>query len=90
MLFSTAEATNSGDKLKKPLHPHVAITGRAFGQVTHLLLRLQNLRLHVETAHRGRAAIRRQKSGKHFHSGGFAGAVGAEEAEHFARFNVKG
>ena len=35
--------------------------------------------------HQGRARGGREKTGQHFHRGGFPGAVRAQEAEHLAR-----
>ena len=38
----------------------------------------------IDAADADFAGTRRQIAGQHLHGGGFAGAVGAEQAEHFA------
>ncbi len=89
LALGTSQATNTGDKFKEALDAHVAVTGRTFRQIAHLLLRQQRLGLNIEAADRRRTAIRRQKSGQHLHGGGLAGPVGPEKTEHFTRLDVK-
>ena len=66
-----------------------AVAGRALRQIAHFLLGLQGLTLNIEAADRGRTAIGCQKARQHLHGGGFAGPVGPEKTEHFARLDVK-
>src|SRR5690606_16758389 len=85
-----AQPPHLGNELEEPLYAHVAIAGRALGQVTHLPLGLENLGTDVETADGSAAAVRRQKAGKHLHGGGLAGTVGAKKAQDFPRLYLKG
>src|SRR5690606_26137633 len=85
-----AQATHLSDELEKTLDPHVAVAGRAFGQIPHLPLGLQGLGADIETTDGGAAAIRREKAGQHLHGGGLAGPVGPQNPPHLPPSYFKG
>jgi hypothetical protein len=71
-------------------HLHFGIEGRRFRQVADALLDLHGVLDHVETGDVGGAHGGGQEAGKDTHGGGLAGAVGAEEADDLALFDLEG
>jgi hypothetical protein len=69
--------------------PHLGIERRHFGKVTGALLDFERLFQHVEPGDSSFSRGWREKAGKHAHGGGFAGAVGAEEAHNLALLDLK-
>ncbi|CAM5527602.1 hypothetical protein SSTU70S_03289 [Stutzerimonas stutzeri] len=88
-LGRATETAHLGDEFEEAAHAHVAITGRAFGQIADLALGLQRLRLDVVAEDAGAAGGRREEAGQHLHGGGLAGAVRAEKAQHLARLDAE-
>ena len=72
------------DEVQEMTRCHVAIGGRAFRQIAQMHLRCDGVGLHVMSADRDATGSWRQITCDHFHRGGFAGAIRAEKAEHFA------
>jgi hypothetical protein len=72
------------DKLQKAPRRHVAIGRGALGHVAHFGFRRDRLIGNGDAADPGAAGIGFEEAGEHFHGRRFAGAVGAEKAQHFA------
>ena len=85
----TTEAADFSDELEKTAHRHVAVAGRAFGQITDLPLGLQGLGANVVAEDARRARRRREKAGQHLHSGGLAGTIRAEKSQHLAALDLE-
>src|SRR6185437_1789459 len=82
--FTTLEPTHLRDEAEKLARGHVAVSGRAFRQVADLLAGGDAIGLDIVAQDAGAARCGRQIARHHLHGGGFARAVGAEEAEHLA------
>src|SRR5690606_38957041 len=76
-------------ELEERARRHLGIARRALGQVADVTLRLRALRLDVETADECAAGRGRQEARDDTHRGALPGAVGTQEAEHFARLHPK-
>src|SRR6185369_6070495 len=67
----------------------LAIARRALRQIAQRALGLQRLLAHVVAAHARRARAGLEEARDHAHGGGLAGAVGAQQPEHLARFGAE-
>ncbi len=83
--LGSTEAAHFGNEAQESGHAHVFIARRALGEVANQALRLERILGHIPTADPHRTRARRDKAGNHFHRGRFAGAVGAEKAQHLPR-----
>ncbi len=82
--FRAGKAADLRDEIQELARRHVAIGGRAFRQIAEARLRGDGVGLDIMAADRDAARRRREIARDHLHGGGFAGAVGAEEAQHLA------
>ena len=78
------EPADLGAEAEEAADRHVVVERGGLGQVADLAFRRGGVADDGDAADLGIAGGRRQEAGDHPHGGGFAGAVGAEEAEHFA------
>ncbi len=77
-------AAHFGDEAEELARGHVAIGGCAFREITDHALRLERLVFHVVSADGHATGAGREEARDHLHRGGFAGAVRAQKAQHFA------
>jgi hypothetical protein len=84
-----AQATQVRDEAKHAARRHLTIRGRPFGQIAQRATRGHRLVPDVVSAHARAACARRQEPGDDLHRGRLAGAVRAEEAEHFAGLDLE-
>ena len=78
------QSAQLGGEVEEAVHSHVGVARRVLGQVADQPLRRQRVLQHVVAADRDPSRGRRDEPGDHAHGGGLAGAVGPEEAQHFA------
>ena len=88
--FRPVEAAHLGDETQKGFRRHVAVGGRAFGQVTDAALDLDRVAGDVEAANLGRSRRRFDETGHHAHGRRFSGPVGAQKAQDFAAGDGQG
>jgi len=67
----------------------LAIQRRRFRQIADLGLGASRVIEQIDAANADRAAGGREIAGQHLHGRGFAGAVGAQETEHFPAFELE-
>ena len=89
--FSSAGKRRSvGDEVEQRRGRHVAIGGRALGQIADPPADLDRVLREVDAADLDAAGVGRQIAGDHPHRGRLAGAVGAEKAQDLAARDVEG
>ena len=88
-LGAAAQAADFRSEIQEAMHRHVRVGGGIFRQIADEPFGGNRIFEHVKTADRHRTAGRRKEAGEDAHGGGFARAVGAEKAEHFAPLDGK-
>ncbi|GLK58309.1 hypothetical protein GCM10017624_04660 [Azotobacter vinelandii] len=83
------EVEQAGVQLQVLQDRQFAVEGERLGHVAHPPARVDVLRVHRLAEQQGLALAGRQQAGEHLHGGGFAAAVGAEEAEDFPAFDAE-
>ena len=85
-----AQSAQLGDEAQVGLHAHVGVERRRLGQVADTPARFQRLGEDVQAVNQYGAGRRRHETGDDPHRSGFAGAVGAEEAQDRALVGLEG
>jgi hypothetical protein len=88
--FAAAIAADPRDELQETEHRHLGICRRALGQEAEHAPRGEAVGADIVAADARGAGGGCDEAGEHLHRGGFARAVGAEEAEHLAAGDAEG
>jgi hypothetical protein len=84
LLARTGQAVDAGEKLQVLRHAEVAVQGKFLRHIADLLPCLAGGFFQVQPHHPRLATADRQQAAHHLEGGGFARAIGAEQAEDFA------
>ena len=84
------QAADIGDEVEEFRARHLAVARGAFRKVAHARLGRHRCPFDVVAAYRHPARGGRDEAGDHAHGRGFAGAIGAEEAQDLARLHGEG
>ncbi len=87
--IGSGNAFQPADEGQVFVHFHFRIQRGRFGQVSDALLDFERVFQYVETGYTGRPGGGRQKAGQDAHGGGFAGAVGSQEADDASLFHLE-
>ena len=78
------------DELEEGSDGHFVVGGCVFGEVADGFSHAEGVFEDVVATNGGGTGVGGEEAGEHFHGGAFSGAVGAEEAEDLAFFDLEG